>query len=972
MQAGGNVILNANTKDGREGAGNIRATGSDVSAGQNLGLIAENDILLTASDNTNSLRRDSESYSWGAGVGIAIGKGVSVGFTANGSLGRGEAEGDDVWRTNSHLTAGDTLFIQSGGDTTLSGATAKGKSIIADVGKNLTIESLQDTSTYKSDDWNASGSVTVGYGFSGSASYSQNKVDADFRSVTEQSGLFAGDGGFNVYVGEHTDLTGAVIASSDNAAKDGKNQFSTGTIETRDIKNRSSYDASGFSIGGGYSYGGGGMIPLGGGDDGGSGATASSGGVGKDQKGNATTGANADPSTTQPKTEGGFSATTPIYMSASDSDSSTTRAGISGGSVTLRDEEGQQARTGQTAAEAIASLNRDVSSDRDGTNAVDNLYERDKDKIDAGFEITRAFQNEVGTFVVNKAKEADELKKTLEAQGIDPETNADYLDALRWAPGGAYSQAITAITAATGGNVMGGFDGLAQAAVLNYVQGMGAAEIKKLADSIGRGTPEAEAARAVLQGLAACGAQAGQGGDCASAGLGTAAGVIANAILNDKSKAVEDMTSEEKKAWEDLITSLVAGIAGASGGDAGSAAAGMQIEQEFNALTNPIEKEAINRLVTEGIAKKEELNAAACALLKCSSEFAEGTVEKAYYEELEKIGNQPEYAALREQLANEKFVVSYKDPLTGENVTIAVQLFQYTEVNAILDGVIYANGEYQLTTRGLGLLQAAGGAVEIIGGTASCAGVVTCAVGTIVAASGFDNLQAGSETLASGKPTKTVGAELLETLGVPAEYSEVVYAGVGLGGATTLAFKSAKTGEVINVAVSKEGQVTHTAGGYLEDFTPSPTPVELVQQQAANGSTTAYIRFDHILNGEIKTLKDGSKVGTGGHYIRDPNIKIDKVTGTPDTNGVATGYISVRDPATGQWVSKKALTTFFPEQWSKRQTAQEIESAFKNSTKIPNTEMWTGKSSSGLEIQGYYGKPDGTGATAWPVYKGDK
>ncbi|GKX57437.1 hypothetical protein SOASR030_35490 [Leminorella grimontii] len=586
VQAGGNVILNANTKDGREGSGNIRVTGSDITAGKNLGLIAESDILLNAADNTNSLRRDSESQSWGAGVGIALGSnGWSIGFTANGSLGRGEAEGDDVYRTNSHLTAGDTLFIQSGGDTTLSGAAAKGSSIIADVGKNLTIESLQDTSTYKSDDWNVGGSVTVGYGFSASANYSQNKVDADFKSVTEQSGLFAGDGGFNVYVGEHTSLTGAVIASSDKAAQDGKNQFSTGTIETRDIKNHSSYDASGFSIGGGYSYGGGGMIPLGGGDGDGGGATASGGGVGKDQKGNATTGANAAPSTKQPET-GGWSATTPIYMSASDSDSSTTRAGISGGDVTIRDEAGQQARTGQTAAEAIANLNRDVSSDRDGTNAVDNLYERDKKKIDAGFEITRAFQNEVGTFVVNKAKEADALKKDLEKQGIDPETNADYLDALKWAPGGAYSQAITAITAATGGNIMGGMDGLAQAAVLNYVQGMGAQEIKKLADRIGEGTVEGEAARAVLQGLAACGSQAGQGGDCASAGLGTAAGVIANAILNDKSKAVEDMTSEEKKAREDLISSLIAGVVGASGGDVASAAAGIQQELDNNAIVS--------------------------------------------------------------------------------------------------------------------------------------------------------------------------------------------------------------------------------------------------------------------------------------------------------------------------------------------------------------------------------------------------
>lgn len=201
VQAGGSVLLNANTRDGRSGSGNISVSGSDIRAEKNAGLIAENDILLTAADNTNSLGRDSKSSSWGAGVGIAIGKGVSAGFTANGSLGRGEAEGDDLWRTGTHLIAGDTLFLQSGGDTTLSGATASGNTVLAGVGKNLTIESLQDTSSYKSKDWNVGGSVTAGYGFSASASFGQNKVDADFASVTEQSGLFAGDGGFNVNVG---------------------------------------------------------------------------------------------------------------------------------------------------------------------------------------------------------------------------------------------------------------------------------------------------------------------------------------------------------------------------------------------------------------------------------------------------------------------------------------------------------------------------------------------------------------------------------------------------------------------------------------------------------------------------------------------------------------------------------------------------------------------------------------------------
>ena len=42
----------------------------------------------------------------------------------------------------------------------------------------------------------------------------------------------------------------------------------------------------------------------------------------------------------------------------------------------------------------------------------------------------------------------------------------------------------------------------------------------------------------------------------------------------------------------------------------------------------------------------------------------------------------------------------------------------------------------------------------------------------------------------------------------------------------------------------------------------------------------------------------------------------------------------------------------------------EIKNAFENSKRIPNTEMWEGTSSRGLKMQGFYKKPDGTGATA--------
>ncbi|PPA77502.1 hypothetical protein C4E15_05635 [Achromobacter spanius] len=62
--------------------------------------------------------------------------------------------------------------------------------------------------------------------------------------------------------------------------------------------------------------------------------------------------------------------------------SSTTQSGISGGTIVIRDEAGQLALTGKTAAETIASLNRDTT---DTLNALKPIF--DKEKIEAGFEI---------------------------------------------------------------------------------------------------------------------------------------------------------------------------------------------------------------------------------------------------------------------------------------------------------------------------------------------------------------------------------------------------------------------------------------------------------------------------------------------------------------------------------------------------------------------------------------------------------
>ncbi|HFC8053059.1 TPA: hemagglutinin repeat-containing protein, partial [Neisseria meningitidis] len=119
-------------------------------------------------------------------------------------------------------TAGQTT-IRSGGDTTLKGVQLIGKGIQADT-RNLHIESVQDTETYQSKQQNGNVQVTVGYGFSVSGSYSQSKVKADHASVTEQSGIYAGEDGYQIKVGNHTDLKGGIITSSQSAEDKGKNR----------------------------------------------------------------------------------------------------------------------------------------------------------------------------------------------------------------------------------------------------------------------------------------------------------------------------------------------------------------------------------------------------------------------------------------------------------------------------------------------------------------------------------------------------------------------------------------------------------------------------------------------------------------------------------------------------------------------------------------------------------------------------
>jgi filamentous hemagglutinin len=185
------------------------------------------------------------------GVGVSFGT-DGLGIYAQASVGQGDAHGNGTTHAQTDVTATDKLSLISGGDTTIAGAQATGNSVLASIGGNLNLVSDQDTDDYASKTIQAGAKVMVGItqsGFvSGSGYISQGKVKSTYTSVNDISGIGAGTGGYNITVGGNTDLNGAVITSTADAAK---NVLDTGTLSFENLHNVSEYDAKQTTVSGG-------------------------------------------------------------------------------------------------------------------------------------------------------------------------------------------------------------------------------------------------------------------------------------------------------------------------------------------------------------------------------------------------------------------------------------------------------------------------------------------------------------------------------------------------------------------------------------------------------------------------------------------------------------------------------------------------------------------------------------------------
>ena len=237
MESNGDITIEANSADSIKG--NIKAVGETIS-GKTVKLAASNDVSLQAATNTSEKLENAKSKGWSVGANISVAGGGILGFDASANAAKEKSNTKVTTHTGTTVVGLDAVTITSGKDTHISGSKVIGKAVTADVGGNLSIESLQDTKTYVGESSNKGFSVSTNAGSLSnvSMSSSKGKMKSDYASVTDQAGIYAGDGGFAINTAETTSLTGAII---DSTANSNKNKLSTGSLVVKDIENTAEY-----------------------------------------------------------------------------------------------------------------------------------------------------------------------------------------------------------------------------------------------------------------------------------------------------------------------------------------------------------------------------------------------------------------------------------------------------------------------------------------------------------------------------------------------------------------------------------------------------------------------------------------------------------------------------------------------------------------------------------------------------------
>ncbi|PZL84809.1 adhesin, partial [Pantoea sp. ARC270] len=439
--------------------------------------------------------------------------------------------------------------------TTLTGAQANGNSVKVDAGRNLTLTSEQDSDRYdaKQQSASAGGSFTFG-SMTGSANVnvSRDKMHSNWQSVAEQTGIYAGQGGFDVTVGEHTQLNGAVIASTADASL---NRLDTGTLGFSDTENHAEYEVQHQSAG-----------------------MSTGGGIGGNFAGNMANGMLAG-------------------LNDSGSADSVTKSAVSEGTLVIRDKEKQ--------VQDVADLSRDVENANPG---LDVIFDKEKEQnrlkaaqligeigAQAG-DIARTQGEIIATRAANEkisgVSQADRDRALAELKAKDPTKQYSESDVNTQVYSNFYNQAFVDSGFGTGGKVQRAISAVTAAVQGlsggNVAQAISGASAPYLAEKIHELTTDAKGnvnTEANLMAHAVLGAVSSYAsGNLALAGASGAA--MGEYIAQQLYPGVKrkDLSEEQRQTISALGT-LAAGLAGGVVGDSSAGVvAGAQAGK--NALEN--------------------------------------------------------------------------------------------------------------------------------------------------------------------------------------------------------------------------------------------------------------------------------------------------------------------------------------------------------------------------------------------------
>ncbi|HFF9119731.1 TPA: hemagglutinin repeat-containing protein, partial [Yersinia enterocolitica] len=473
-----------------------------------------------------------------------------INISASLNKGKGSESGNGLTHTETTVNAGNQLNITSGRDTVLQGAQVSGETVKADVGRDLLLQSQQDSDRYDSKQQDASVGGSFNFGsMTGSASInaSRDKMHSNFDSVQEQTGFFAGKGGFDITVGEHTQLDGAVIASTATADK---NTLDTGTLGFSNIGNKADFKVEHQSVG-----------------------ISTGGNIGGQFVGNMANG---------------------LLVGANNEGhaDSTTHAAVSDGTITVRDTDKQQ--------QNVADLSRDVEH---ANNALSPIFDKEKEQNrlreaqligEIGSQVSDVIRTQGD---INGLKAAKEKLGPLKENATEKD-RAEYMEKLRNSDvykdemkkngtGSALQQGVQAATSAIQG-LAGG----------DMAKALAGASAPYLAEVIHNMTTDANGkvnVEANLMAHAVLGAVMAQvNGNSALAGASGA--VMGEYIAQQMYPGInrEDLTEEQRQtisALGTLASGLAGGLAGGSTADAVAGAQAGKNALENNTLSSKDEKQ---------------------------------------------------------------------------------------------------------------------------------------------------------------------------------------------------------------------------------------------------------------------------------------------------------------------------------------------------------------------------------------------